>query len=64
MPTSNYWNVIHGTAPGDIEQDEEGKQIMRVLGKNMARTMKVVELGKKEIPDYDFEEKQYTHFVR
>lgn len=64
MPTSNYWNVIHGTVPGDIEQDEEGKQIMRVLGKNMARTMKVVELGKKEIPDYDFEEKQYTHFVR
>jgi len=26
MPTSNYWNVIHGTAPGDAE----GKQIMSV----------------------------------
>jgi len=64
MPTSNYWNVIHGTAPGDVEQDEEGKQIMRVLGKNMARTLKLVELGKKEIPDYEFEDKKYTHFVR
>ncbi|MDD4238955.1 MAG: flavodoxin family protein, partial [Desulfotomaculaceae bacterium] len=36
MPTSNYWNVIYGTAPGEAEHDEEGKQIMRLLGKNMA----------------------------
>ena len=36
MPTSNYWNVIHGTAPGEVSQDGEGKQIMSVLGQNMA----------------------------
>jgi multimeric flavodoxin WrbA len=40
MPTSNYWNVIHGTRPGEAVQDEEGVQIMRVLGKNMAWLMK------------------------
>lgn len=44
MPTSNYWNVIHGTTPGDVEQYEEGKQIMRVLGKNFSRALKLVEL--------------------
>ena len=43
MPSSNYWNVIHGTAPGEATEDEEGKQIMRVLGKNMAWLMKLVE---------------------
>ena len=36
LPTSNYWNVIHGMLPGEVQQDEEGKQIMRLLGKNMA----------------------------
>ncbi len=36
IPTSNCWNIIHGTKPGEILQDEEGVQIMRVLGKNMA----------------------------
>jgi multimeric flavodoxin WrbA len=39
MPTSRYWNVIHGAAPGEVQQDEEGVQIMRVLGKNMAWVM-------------------------
>lgn len=64
MPTSNYWNVIHGTAPGDIEQDEEGKQIMRVLGKNMAHLLKLVENGKGKVESPELEPKTYTHFVR
>ena len=32
MPSSCYWNVIHGSAPGEVLQDAEGVQIMRVLG--------------------------------
>lgn len=36
IATSNYWNVIHGRAAGEVNKDDEGKQIMRVLGKNMA----------------------------
>ena len=36
MPSSNYWNVAHGLTPGQMEQDGEGKQIMALLGKNMA----------------------------
>lgn len=46
LPTSNYWNVIHGTRPGEATQDTEGLQIMRVLGKNMAWLLKLVENGK------------------
>ena len=50
IPTSNYWNVIFGTRPGEAVQDAEGTQIMRTLGQNMAWLMKLVEYGKDAIP--------------
>jgi len=64
MPTSNYWNVIHGTSPGEALQDEEGVQIMRVLGKNMAWCMKLVENGRGVVKEPERENKIFTHFIR
>ena len=32
---SQYWNSIHGCTPGEAEADEEGKQTMRALARNM-----------------------------
>jgi multimeric flavodoxin WrbA len=64
MPTSNYWNVINGTKPGDALLDEEGIQIMRVLGKNMAWLMKLIENGEKSLPKPEMEEKIFTNFIR
>ncbi|AUN13827.1 MAG: flavodoxin family protein [Paraclostridium sordellii] len=64
MPTSNYWNVAYGTAPGEVTQDEEGMQIMRVLGKNMAWMMKVVEAGKSQVKENEKEDKIFTNFIR
>ncbi|RII33838.1 flavodoxin family protein [Clostridium chromiireducens] len=64
MPTSNYWNVIHGAAPGDVKADEEGKQIMRVLGKNMAWLMKLIDFGKGEVKEPEKENKIFTNFIR
>lgn len=43
MPTTNYWNVINGTTPDEVFEDEEGMQIMRVLGNNMAFLMNALE---------------------
>ena len=43
VATSNYWNVIHGAAAGEAEKDDEGKQVMRILGKNMAWLLKMKE---------------------
>ena len=64
IPTSNYWNVIHGTAPGEATQDAEGVQIMRVLGKNMAWLLKLVENGKGTVVPPEQEAKTYMHFIR
>ncbi|NLM22149.1 MAG: flavodoxin family protein [Peptococcaceae bacterium] len=64
IPASNYWNVIHGRVPGEVSQDEEGKQIMRILGKNMAWLLKLVENGKGTIVEPDIEKKVFTNFVR
>jgi len=61
---SNYWNVIHGARPGEVVQDEEGVQIMRVLGKNMAWLMNLVENGKGRITPPEREKKSYMNFIR
>lgn len=41
IPSSNYWNIIHGHQPGEAQQDTEGVQIMQQLGKNMAWMLKM-----------------------
>ncbi|PLX30065.1 MAG: flavodoxin family protein, partial [Clostridiales bacterium] len=64
VPTSNYWNVVHGTASGDAYSDVEGVQIMRVLGKNMAWALKLVESGKATIDEPEKEMKTYMSFIR
>lgn len=64
MPTSNYWNVTYGGAPGEVLKDEEGKQITRVLGKNMAWLMKLVEFGKGNIEPPQRENKIFMNFIR
>jgi multimeric flavodoxin WrbA len=62
IPTSNYWNVIYGAKPGDIHQDEEGIQIMRILGKNMAWLLKVIDQSRINKPEV--ERKKSTNFIR
>ncbi len=64
MPSSNYWNVAHGLNPGEMEQDGEGRQIMAVLGKNMAWLMKVIAHGKKQFPAPEPVAKTMTNFIR
>jgi hypothetical protein len=63
IATSNYWNVIHGTRPGEAAQDTEGEQIMRVLGKNMAWMMKLVENGRNTVKAPEREAKTFMNFI-
>ena len=64
IPTSNYWNVAHGTLPGDVLKDIEGVQVMRVLGKNMAWLIKLLENGKGIVPVPEKEVKEWMNFIR
>lgn len=63
--TSSYWNMVHGNQPKEVEQDREGLQIMRNLGRNMAWLLKCIEAGKSKnifIPENEYAEK--TNFIR
>lgn len=64
IATANYWNVIHGRSEGEVNQDLEGKQIMRVLGKNMAWLLKMKEATTGLLEEPKAEKKVATHFIR
>ncbi len=64
VATSNYWNIIHGRAAGEVENDEEGKQVMRVLGKNIAWLLKMKEATQGTIELPQSEKKIATSFIR
>lgn len=45
--SSNYWTMVHGDTPEEVLRDEEGMQIMRNLGRNMAWMLKCIDAAKK-----------------
>ncbi len=64
IASSQYWNSIHGRTQGEAEMDEEGKQTMRVLARNMSFLMKSIALGKEKFGFPKTEEHAWTHFIR
>lgn len=62
--SSQYWNSIHGLNKGEASLDEEGKQTMRTLAKNMIFLMKSIQLGKEKFGLPEKEKKISTHFIR
>lgn len=64
VASSQYWNSIHGLAPGEAAQDAEGRQTMRTLARNMAFLMKSIALGKEKYGLPERETPVATHFIR
>ena len=65
LVSSQYWPMVHGNTPEQVMQDEEGMQIMRTLGRNMAWLIKCIEAGKAagiSIPER--EAPRRTNFIR
>ena len=57
--------MVHGNTPAEVAQDEEGLQIMRSLGNNMALLLKSLEAGKAAgIAVPQAEDKIKTNFIR
>ena len=63
--TSRYWNMVHGSNGDDVMKDEEGIQIMKTIGRNMAWILKSIEAGKKAgVAQPESEKKLWTNFIR
>ena len=60
--SSQYWNQVHGNSPEEVRQDEEGMQIMRTLGKNMAWLLKSIHTAALPLPER--EKPAHTNFIR
>ena len=63
IASSQYWNSIHGRNQGEAKLDEEGKQTMRVLARNMVFLMRSIQLGKEKYGLPETEEHAWTHFI-
>lgn len=63
--SSRYWNMVHGNTPDEVKQDEEGMQVMRILGHNMAYILKCIDVGRKNnIKLVKEDEIVLTNFIR
>ena len=63
--SSGYWNMVHGNTPEEVEQDLEGLQVMRTLGRNMAWLLRCLEAGRKAGVECPVPEKRVrTNFIR
>ena len=64
VASSQYWNSAHGREKGDVTQDEEGLQTLRVLARNMSFLIKSIALGKERFGLPETEPWTPTHFIR
>lgn len=64
IASGQYWNSIHGGAPGEAEQDAEGLQSMRTLARNMSFLIKSIQLGKDAYGLPQRENSIFTNFIR
>lgn len=62
--SSQYWNSIHGNNADEAMLDEEGKQIMRTLARNMTFLMKSIQLGKEQFGLPQKEKHISTNYIR
>ena len=63
IASSQYWNSVHGCAPGEAEEDAEGLQTIRTLAKNMVFLMKSIALGKEKYGLPEKEQPVQTNFI-
>lgn len=65
LVSSNYWPMIHGKSVDDVHQDQEGMQIMRTLGRNMAWLLRSLETARTHgVLNPEVEPKIMTNFIR
>lgn len=64
IASGQYWNGIHGGAPGQGAEDAEGLQMMRTLARNMSFLMKAIADAKEKYGLPEKEPHVFTNFIR
>lgn len=66
LVSSQYWCMVHGNTPEEVLRDEEGLQVMRTLGRNMAWLLHCIEAGREAgfEPPAREEPRASTNFIR
>lgn len=65
LVSSCYWPMVHGNTSDEVLQDEEGVQIVRQLGRNMAWLLRCIEAGRAAgVERVALSEKVRTNFIR
>lgn len=58
--SSQYWNMVHGSKPEDVEKDLEGLHVMKMIAKNMSWLLNMIKQNTHPEP----EQKPITSFIR
>jgi hypothetical protein len=61
---SYYWNAAHGSAPGEVLQDEEGICVLKNLANNMTWMLQMKQYSKDAYPVPKPVERTITNFIR
>lgn len=61
---SYYWNVAHGTAPGEVLEDAEGISVLKNLANNMAWMLNIKEYSREAFPVPSPAKRAITNFIR
>jgi len=62
--SSVYWNTLYGFKQGEALEDSEGLNTHRIVGRNMAWILKLMEYGRDAVPEPEPLGKVRTNFIR
>lgn len=61
---SSYWPIAHGWKPGEVQEDVEAVDTLKMLAQNMAWILKQREATKADIPYPQMEKRRRMGFIR
>ena len=64
LVTSDYWGIAHGAEPGEVLSDEEGMEVAKRLGRDMAWMVKVLNATRETLPPPAIGQRPMTNFIR
>ena len=64
LVTSDYWGIAHGAEPGEVLSDEEGMEVAKRLGRDMAWMVNVLNAPKETMPPTAAGQRPMTNFIR